>query len=124
MDNGSGRIGERYTAELLCAKGYTILERNYHSRYGEIDIIAKDDKYIVFVEVKTRVAGAKSHPLEAVTKAKRQKLIKTALLYLAAHPELEALQCRFDVAGLTVRRDSLQIQEVAYIPNAFEGELV
>lgn len=123
MGNESGKIGEDYTVGWLQRNGYTILERNYHSRYGEIDIIAKDDKYIVFVEVKTRAAGGKSHPLESVTKSKRRKLIRTALLYLMAHPELESLQCRFDVAGLTTRRDSLRIQAISYLPNAFEGEL-
>ncbi len=123
MGNESGRIGEDYTAGWLQRNGYAILDRNYHSRYGEIDIIASDGKYIIFVEVKTRAAGAKGSPLEAVTKGKRQKIIRTALLYLAEHPELERLQCRFDVAGLTVQRGSLQIQAVDYIPNAFEGEM-
>lgn len=119
MDNRSGKVGEDYTARLLLDKGYTILARNYHSRYGEIDIIARDGKYIIFVEVKTRAVGAKGSPLEAVTRQKRQRLLKTALVFLGDHPALAKLQCRFDVAGLTTKRGGQQILEVQYLSNAF-----
>ena len=123
MDNRTGKIGEDYTAAMLETRGWTVLERNYHSRYGEIDIIARDGQYIVFVEVKTRRAAGLDHPLTAVTKAKQQKLTKTALLYLSEHPEAQQLQCRFDAAGLTT--DSAgNVLQVDYIENAFEGEPV
>ena len=123
MDNRTGKIGENYTAALLEQRGWQVLERNYHSRYGEIDIIARDGQYIVFVEVKTRRSTGLDHPLAAVTKAKQQKLTKTALLYLAEHPEMQQLDCRFDVAGLTTdsRGNMLRMD---YIENAFEGEPV
>ena len=121
MDNRTGKIGEDYTASLLENRGWQILERNYHSRYGEIDIIARDGQYIVFVEVKTRRSTGLTHPLAAVTKAKQQKLIKTALLYLSEHPEAQSLDCRFDVAGVTT--DSAgTVLHMDYIENAFEGE--
>ena len=54
MDNSSGKMGERYVLQMLLEQGYTFIDANYHSRFGEIDIIVKDNKYIVFVEVKTR----------------------------------------------------------------------
>ena len=123
MDNHTGKVGEDYTASLLENRGCTVLERNYHSRYGEIDIIARDGQYIVFVEVKTRRGTGLTHPLAAVTKAKQQKLIKTALLYLSEHPESQHLDCRFDVAGVTT--DSAgNVLRTDYIENAFEGEPV
>ena len=121
MDNRTGKIGEDYTAAMLEKRGWTVLERNYHSRYGEIDIIARDGQYIVFVEVKTRRVAGLDHPLAAVTRSKQQKLMKTALLYLSEHPEAQQYDCRFDVAGLTT--DSAgKVLHVDYIENAFEGE--
>ena len=67
MNNSSGKIGERYVLQMLLEQGYTFIDANYHSRFGEIDIIVADDKYIVFVEVKTRDEKSISTPLEAVT---------------------------------------------------------
>ena len=67
----SGAFGEEWVAWYLQKKGWEILERNYHSRYGEIDMIAVDGPYIVFVEVKTRSADSIAGPLEAVTPGKR-----------------------------------------------------
>ena len=82
MNNSSGKIGERYVLQMLLEQGYTFIDANYYSRFGEIDIIVADDKYIVFVEVKTRDEKSISMPLEAVTFSKKKKLIQTALLYL------------------------------------------
>jgi putative endonuclease len=119
MNNASGKIGEEFTAKLLAEKGYQIVDTNYHSRFGEIDIIAKDAKYIVFVEVKTREENSMVNPLEAVTPSKQKKIIKTALLYLQSHKT--DLQPRFDVAGLVTNTNDMSIQSVNYITNAFEG---
>ena len=69
----SGAFGEEWVARYLQKKGWEILERNYHSRYGEIDMIAVDGPYIVFVEVKTRSADSIAGPLEAVTPGKRKR---------------------------------------------------
>ena len=100
MNNSSGKIGERYVVQMLLEQGYMFIDANYHSRFGEIDIIVADDKYIVFVEVKTRDEKSISTPLEAVTFSKKKKLIQTALLYLQEHEELQHLQPRFDAAGI------------------------
>ena len=89
--------------------------------FGEIDIIVKDNKYIVFVEVKTRDAKSISTPLEAVTFAKKKKLIQTALLYLQEHPDIQHLQPRFDVAGMITTGKNKEIIEIQYITNAFNG---
>ena len=121
MNNSSGKIGEEYVKSLLQEKGYFVLDTNYHSRFGEIDIIVKDSKYIIFVEVKTRDVNRMGEPLEAVTKAKQKKIVQTALLYLQEHVQWQNLQPRFDVAGLLTTGKEKQIKEVQYITNAFDG---
>ena len=79
MNNSSGKIGERYVVQMLLEQGYMFIDANYHSRFGEIDIIVADDKYIVFVEVKTRKENSLYAPVLAVTKQKQNKLMKTAM---------------------------------------------
>ena len=91
----TGGAGESAAARHLLAEGYDIEAANYRSRYGEIDIIAKNKEFVAFVEVKTRKSGAFARPMEHVTKTKLEKLRKTALLWLASN-ECK-LQPRFDV---------------------------
>lgn len=96
-----GTLGEQLTERWLQLKNYELLEQNWRSRWGEIDLIARDkvSLAIAFVEVKTR-----SHynwdedGLRAIDSIKQQKIIQTASLYLAQHPQLAELPCRFDVA--------------------------
>ena len=95
LKSKTGSAGEDYTAKLLTQRGMRIIARNYHSRYGEIDIIAEDTAYICFVEVKTRKRGSMVSGEESVTLSKQRKMIKTALCWLSAHESL--LQPRFDV---------------------------
>lgn len=85
----TGRQGENAACDWLTKNGYSITERNYISPHGEIDIIAEDEKYIVFVEVKYRknsVHLAKyGRPVRAVTKEKRRHILYTAKHYLGRH---------------------------------------
>lgn len=118
MDNSSGALGEQYTAEYLEKKGFEIIQRNFHSRYGEIDIIAGDSHYLVFVEVKTRESGSLVGPLEAVTESKQRRVIKTAMIYLRENPT--KLQPRFDAAGV-ITKNGVPVS-IQYIPNAFACE--
>ena len=114
----TGCRGELAAADCLRRKGYEILERNYRSRYGEIDLIARDGDYLVFVEVKTRGSRSVSLPREAVGRAKQSKLIRTALLYLSSHPG--ALQPRFDVVEVfTDGTDACRVRAVRHLPDAF-----
>jgi putative endonuclease len=119
MNNASGKLGEDYAVELLIEKGYRILKRNYHSRFGEVDIIAENKAYIVFAEVKTRDENFSVSPLEAVTVGKQKKIIKTALLYLQLYRS--ELQPRFDVIGITTCGSSYAIKSVQHIENAFSA---
>ena len=105
-NTGSGKIGEHFTAEYLKEKGYEILEMNFKSRFGEIDIVAQNDRYLIFVEVKTRRADGLTHPFEAITPGKRAKVIKTAQYYLLQHPT--NLQPRFDAAAVFMEDGELQ----------------
>ena len=70
-----GNFGEELSVKELLNKGYRILERNFSSRYGEIDIIAENDNYIIFVEVKLRKIINNWYPKESVNKSKQRKII-------------------------------------------------
>lgn len=115
MAQNTGCAGEDYAAEWLIEHGYRIVDRNYHSRFGEIDIIAENSQYIVFVEVKTREDGSMVSPVESVTRNKQRKILLTAQLFLQKSPS--ALQPRFDVAAVTtVYGEPLGLK---YFDNAF-----
>ena len=115
-----GAFGEDFTVKYLKKQGYKILERNFHSRFGEIDIIASKKDVIAFVEVKTRGENAIYSPREAVDFYKQQKCVKTAQMYLVQNSV--ELQPRFDVSEILLekREDSkLKVKEHNYIENAF-----
>lgn len=96
MDRKSlGTWGETQAARYLRLHGYSILERNFSCRSGEIDIIAKKGKFIVFAEVKLRKDSSFAEAREFVTYVKQRRILITAQLYLACHAC--DLQPRFDV---------------------------
>lgn len=118
--SSKGSAGESYAARLLEQDGYIILGRNVHSRWGEVDIIAKKKEVLCFVEVKARRCGARVSGIEAVSIAKQRKILQTALLYMQNHPELD-LQPRFDV--FTIETDSRgKILSHEHLKGAFDGE--
>jgi putative endonuclease len=110
-----GREGEDLAARFLVKQGYRILERNYSTRTGEIDLIALHDGAVVFVEVKTRSNDAFGAPELAVTPRKQQRMVKAALAYIR-YKKLHQVPCRFDVVAITTAAG----QEVELIRNAFE----
>ncbi|MBQ7266291.1 MAG: YraN family protein [Firmicutes bacterium] len=91
-----GRIGEKIATEYLRKKGWTIIAQNYNTKVGEIDIIAIDSDYLVFIEVKARNDISKGYPREAVTKYKQNRIRKAALMFIAQNKK-ENAKCRFDV---------------------------
>lgn len=114
----TGNFGEEITEKYLIKKKYKILERNYTTKLGEIDIIAANKSNIIFVEVKTRGVNSLGFPAEAVTKSKQKKIIKTAFLYLMSnHCEL---QPRFDVSEVYISENKRY--KINYIENAFIQE--
>ncbi|MBS6644752.1 MAG: YraN family protein [Clostridiaceae bacterium] len=108
----TGGCYEDMAAAYLEKEGYHILERNYYTRQGEIDLIAMDGDYLVFIEVKYRKDLKKGHPAEAVAYQKQQKIIKSARYYLYKHHLSEDKPCRFDV--VSILNDEIQL-----IKNAF-----
>ncbi|MDQ6745987.1 MAG: YraN family protein [Actinomycetota bacterium] len=98
-----GRAGERLAAEHLQRRGYRILERNYRTRWGELDIIALDRQTIVFCEVKTRRMLARDRtPLEAVHTRKRSRVRRMAGSWLAERKDRPHVpDVRFDAIGVT-----------------------
>lgn len=110
-----GQLGEERALAFFREMGYTLLKRNYHSRFGEIDLIVKDNLHLVFVEVKLRKQNAGYLPREAVTKTKQEKLKLTAQVYLKECPT--QLQPRFDV--VEVYMDGEENITIEHIPNAF-----
>ncbi len=113
-----GRYGEDIAAAWLSEHGYVIVERNYRRRFGEVDIIAKQGEYLVFIEVKTRSSSRFGTPFDAVTMKKQHQLTKIADDYLLNHGQGNTL-CRFDV--LAVRLESGKPPRVDVITNAFEA---
>lgn len=91
----TGAWGEAVAAEYLRKKRYELVASGYHSRFGEIDLIVKNRKYLVFVEVKLRKSASFAHAFEYVDRRKQDKLRMTASIYLSHNPT--ELQPRFDV---------------------------
>ena len=95
-----GTAYEKLAGEYLKQQGYEIMEYNFRCRLGEIDIIARDGQYLVFLEVKYRSGKGTGNPLEAVNKAKQRTISKVALYYCVTHGYGEMTPCRFDVAAI------------------------
>jgi putative endonuclease len=111
-----GAEGERAAEKYLRQQRYTILERNYRSPLGEIDLIALDGETVVFIEVKTRRGAGHGTPLEAVDARKQRQVGRVAQSFLLRH-RLQDRAARFDVVG--VWRDGPRIV-CELVRNAFE----
>lgn len=110
-----GKVGEDLAADLCREKGFTVLERNYRTPFGEIDIIAKDGDIFVFIEVKARTNDAYGVPFEAVTSSKRVKITKVAMSYMRRFKK--EMPARFDVISISMQSGK---PDVTYIQDAFE----
>jgi putative endonuclease len=111
-----GEQGEALAVQRLKKAGYKIIETNYRTRLGEIDIIAKDKDTIVFVEVKSRRSVNFGNPKQAVTLRKQKKISMVALSYLKTTGQSNA-KARFDVVTVISNQDKPQVE---IIKNAFE----
>ena len=108
-----GTAYEKLAGAYLEQQGYEILEYNYRCRMGEIDIVARQGGYLVFVEVKYRADNAAGNPLEAVTAAKQRTISKVASYYCLTHGYGTYTPCRFDVAAILDK-------QIKVIQNAFD----
>ncbi len=116
-----GRESESVAAGHLKKNGYKILEKSYYTKLGEIDIIAKENDTIVFVEVKARKSGRFGNPKYAVTFKKQRKISMVALYYLKSTGQSNA-KARFDVVAINSAQSAPGVKgmEIEIIKNAFE----
>ena len=112
-----GSFGEEEAARFLRRKGYRIVERNFRCRFGEIDIIARKRNILAFVEVKLRRDSRFAEAREFVTRQKQQRILASAQLYLASHPE--DLQPRFDVIEVYAPDGERGAVTVEHLEDAF-----
>jgi putative endonuclease len=109
-----GGQAESQAAAYLRQQGLKLIASNYHCRFGEIDLIMRDGKTLVFVEVRLRSNDSFGGAASSITGAKRQRLVQTAQHYLQQHGEAA---CRFDA----VLMRSLDMRDIEWIQNAFEA---
>lgn len=120
-----GNIGERKAARFLRKKGYRIIERNKHESHNEIDIIAANLKFIIFVEVKTRTVSPDDDisygiAASAVNFAKQERTIKGAKSFISTNPKkIKNKMVRFDVIEVYLDKSSLKLKGINHIENAF-----
>jgi putative endonuclease len=107
-----GCWGEDYACELIAKQGFEIQHRNWRfSRYGEIDIIAKHNRILVFIEVKTRRASRSGTPFEAITYQKYQQIRKIAQGYLKQFDDY-APEIRVDAIGISVQQRKIRVKHI------------
>ncbi len=114
--NGLGKLAEMKVCDYLQKKRYKLLDFNFSSRFGEIDLIMKKGKYICFIEVKMRSINSIAAPAEFVDSSKQRKIAETAAIYLQKYPT--ELQPRFDVAEVFCENNN--IKSIKYLENAFQ----
>lgn len=118
-NNIAGAWGEARAAEFLRKKRYEIVASGYRSRFGEIDLIVRDRKFLVFVEVKLRKSGNFARAMEYVDLKKQERIRTTASIYLSQNPT--RLQPRFDVIEVYAPEgvDTLR-PEIHHLEDAFQ----
>jgi putative endonuclease len=109
---------EDAAARYLRRRGLKVVERNFNTRLGEIDLIALDGHTVVFVEVRSRAADTIIRPEDTVNARKQAKLRRTAEIYLKSHGMLDRVDCRFDVVALTATPDG-DGWSIEHYPHAF-----
>ena len=106
-----GAKGEKQAKEFLISNNYEIINTNFHSPYGEIDIIAKDNETLVFIEVKTRSTDLDS-ALNSISISKRKKISKTASYFLSKNHSFENMFTRFDVIVIIMSKTHLSLKHI------------
>ena len=110
-----GNIGEDQASLYLKKRGFSIIDKNFTSYFGEIDIIAMKNNTLVFFEVRTKHSGKKGNPAESITIYKKRKIFKTAQFYIKIHPELSMNKIRFDFIGIKYSDNNTQFNHIENI---------
>lgn len=121
-----GKQAEQLALQYLQAHGLTLVTQNYHCRFGEIDLILRDNGTLVFAEVRYRKQNNYGSGADSVDARKQQKLLASAAHYLQTHPAASRYPCRFDVISLSAASgtgDTLDTNntDIDWIPDAFQG---
>lgn len=114
----TGAIFEQRACGALERAGLKLLARNYTTRYGELDLVMRDGDIVVFVEVRHRLHSAHGDAVASITATKQGRLVQTAELWLAAHPQHAQRTCRFDVVSYDGPADNAQMN---WLRGAFEA---
>ena len=112
-----GQKAENIANEFLQKHKLCLLEKNFYSRYGEIDLIMKDHQDLVFIEVRHRIKQSFMNPIESIDYKKQQKIIATSQYFLLNNPKLEHYNIRYDVVIVNHHLDKPEIQ---WLKNAFQ----
>ncbi len=120
MSEFTGALGEVYAARYLRDRGYEIVCANYRTRLGEIDITARKDGVLAFIEVKTRSEGMIAPPAESVGVRKQRRIVMAAAQYLRHEPA--GVHARFDVIEIYLDADGALL-DVHHIQNAFDSTI-
>jgi len=119
LRSANGRQAEQQALRYLEARGLRLLECNFRSRHGEIDLIMREADCLVFVEVRYRRSHAYGGAAASVDRNKQSRLVSTALYYLRCHPGSAQQPTRFDVVALTARDGATDIE---WIRDAFQAD--
>ncbi len=117
MKQNLGRLGENLSQKFIIQKGYKIIATNYYSKYGEIDIIATKNNFLIFFEIKTRSSNIET-ALSSISFNKQKKIIKTAAIFLSKHPLLADMFTQFDVICVIKNKISNSF-EIHHLEDAF-----
>lgn len=115
----TGRTGESIALSFLQKQGYTVVEKNFRCKFGEMDIIAENDDQLVFIEVRSCRSLNSGLPQESLNYFKKKRLTQIALFYLTSH-NLGNLSCRFDVVAVLFDA-ARRVSSIDLIKNAFEA---
>jgi putative endonuclease len=120
----TGKLGEAHAEKFLVTQNYEIIQKNFHTRFGEIDIIAIDQnplrRELVFVEVKTRTSEVFGLPEESISRQKRSKMLKTAIHFMNSSTRNLPHIWRMDAIAVKLKRN-LQLIEIKHFKNILDG---
>jgi len=115
-----GSVGEKIALEFLKKKGYAVIETNFRTPFGELDLVARHGGTMVFVEVKTRTTSSLGPPSASVTRIKQRHIIKNALFYLKRHGRVDS-NWRIDVVSVKLDK-SYRLENIEIIENAVQED--
>lgn len=117
--SNTGNNGEAIACRYLITHGLELIEANYACKFGEIDLVMKQQERLIFVEVKTRKSTNFGSPLDFISKSKQKRIVTTAIHYVKKHRNYEKAPLRFDAVGILLQNgDPIHID---WVENAFYG---